>query len=170
MSDTTTNILNTVNGVPATSATSSTASTKAAGGALDKDAFLQLLVKQMQYQDPLDPQDNSAYVAQLAQFSALEQMTNVAEGMTKVSSLADSINTSVVVGQLSGMIGQTIQWVDNDKVTHSGKALGVSISGGSPSIVAQTADSKTPVQVPASELTLVGVNAVAAASTASTKS
>ena len=48
--------------------------------ALGKDAFLQLLVTQMQYQDPLDPQDNGEYLAQLAQFSALEQMTNVAEG------------------------------------------------------------------------------------------
>ena len=47
---------------------------------LDKDAFLKLMVTQLKYQDPLDPQDNSEYVAELAQFSSLEQMTNVAEG------------------------------------------------------------------------------------------
>ena len=40
--------------------------------ALGKDAFLQLLVTQMKYQDPLDPQDNGEYLAQLAQFSALD--------------------------------------------------------------------------------------------------
>ena len=40
---------------------------------LGKDAFLKLLVTQMRYQDPLDPQDNSQYLSQLAQFSALEQ-------------------------------------------------------------------------------------------------
>ena len=51
--------------------------------ALGKDAFLQLLVTQMKYQDPLDPQDNSEYLSQLAQFSALEQMTNVSKGFRK---------------------------------------------------------------------------------------
>ena len=45
---------------------------------LGKDAFLQLLVTQLQYQDPLDPVDNTQMVSQLAQFSALEQMSNLA--------------------------------------------------------------------------------------------
>ncbi len=46
---------------------------------LDKDAFIQLLVTQMKYQDPLEPMDNSQMLAQLAQFTALEQMMNVAQ-------------------------------------------------------------------------------------------
>ena len=50
---------------------------------LDKDAFLQLLVTQMRYQDPLNPMDNQEMMAQLAQFSALEQMQNVATASTK---------------------------------------------------------------------------------------
>ena len=78
--------------------------------ALGKDAFLQLLVTQMKYQDPLDPQDNGEYLAQLAQFSALEQMTNVADGLSDVSKLVSNIDTSVLVGQLSNMIGKDIQW------------------------------------------------------------
>ncbi|WP_275423023.1 flagellar hook assembly protein FlgD, partial [Pseudomonas aeruginosa] len=45
--------------------------------ALGKDAFLQLLVTQMQHQNPLDPQDNSEFVAQLAQFSSLEGITTL---------------------------------------------------------------------------------------------
>ncbi|MGE5591737.1 MAG: flagellar hook assembly protein FlgD [Bacillota bacterium] len=44
---------------------------------LDKDAFLKLLVTQMQYQDPLNPMDNQQFMAQMAQFSALEQMQNL---------------------------------------------------------------------------------------------
>ena len=44
---------------------------------LDKDDFLMLLVTQMKYQDPLEPQSNTEYVAQLAQFSELEQMQNL---------------------------------------------------------------------------------------------
>jgi flagellar basal-body rod modification protein FlgD len=47
------------------------------GSELGKEDFLLLLVTQMQYQDPLDPADNTEYVAQLAQFSELEQMTNL---------------------------------------------------------------------------------------------
>ena len=41
---------------------------------LDKDAFLQLLVAQMKYQDPMEPTDNTEYVSQLATFSQLEEM------------------------------------------------------------------------------------------------
>lgn len=56
-----------------------------AGGALDKDAFLQLLVAQMQYQDPLEPTDNTEYISQLATFSSLEEMQNLNQSMTEGS-------------------------------------------------------------------------------------
>ena len=52
------------------------------GDSLDKQAFLQLLVAQMQYQDPLEPMDNTEYISQLAQFSALEAMQNVDQTLT----------------------------------------------------------------------------------------
>ena len=45
---------------------------------MDKDAFLQLLVAQMQYQDPLEPTSNTEFVSQYAQFSQVEQMQNMA--------------------------------------------------------------------------------------------
>ena len=45
---------------------------------MDKDAFLQLLVAQMQYQDPLEPTSNTEYIAQYATFSQVEQMQNMA--------------------------------------------------------------------------------------------
>jgi flagellar basal-body rod modification protein FlgD len=48
---------------------------------LGKDAFLQLLVTQLQHQDPLDPQDNSEFLAQLAQFSSLESLQQIKEDM-----------------------------------------------------------------------------------------
>lgn len=129
-----------------------------ANDTLDKEAFLQLLVTQMQYQDPLDPQDNSEYVAQLAQFSALEQMTNVYESLSKVAELVSNIDTSVLVGQLSSMIGQEVQWVTESvatdsagnalvdgtgtavttKETFTGKVTGVSITDGSPTVIAES--------------------------------
>ena len=152
----------------ATSATST-------NSALGKDAFLQLLVTQMQYQDPLDPQDNSEYLAQLAQFSALEQMTNVAEALEKTNTLVSNMDTSVLVGQLSSMIGQDLQWTTEtakknadgtavtdangkavtEKTTHEGTVTGVSISDGSPTIIAKGSDGST-YQVAISDVTRVG--------------
>lgn len=54
---------------------------------LGKDAFLQLLVTQLQHQDPLSPQDNSEFVAQLAQFSSLEALQNLSASMSNNQAL-----------------------------------------------------------------------------------
>jgi len=53
---------------------------------LGKDDFLQLLMKQLAYQDPLSPMDDKAFIAQMAQFSSLEQITAMSEGFNKLSS------------------------------------------------------------------------------------
>ena len=122
------------------SKSSSTASTSS--DYISKDTFLKLLVTQMQYQDPLDPMDNGEYLSQLAQFSALEQMTEVAEGLSNVTELVENMDTSVLVGQLAGMIGKTVQWTttnsDGSTSTQEGTAKSVSISDGSPSLIVET--------------------------------
>lgn len=114
---------------------------------LGKEAFLQLLVTQLQNQDPLDPQDNSSYIAELAQFSALEQMTNVATNLKDLGKIVGNIDTSVLVGQLSSMIGKQIDWLETineadeegNPISHtekmSGTVSGVAIIEGVPSIV-----------------------------------
>ena len=64
------------------------------GGEMGKDQFLQMLVTEMQNQDPLKPLDNTELVAQLAQFSALEQMQNVSkqvEGLRQENGLMSAI-------------------------------------------------------------------------------
>ena len=48
---------------------------------LGRDDFLQLLVTKLQHQDPLKPMEDSDFIAQLAQFSSLEQMNNIADGI-----------------------------------------------------------------------------------------
>lgn len=48
---------------------------------MDKDAFLQLLVAQMKYQDPLEPTSNTEYISQYAQFTQVEQMQNMSASM-----------------------------------------------------------------------------------------
>lgn len=60
--------------------TSSTAKTKD-GSTLDKDSFLQLLVAQMKYQDPLEPTSNTEYISQYAQFSQVESLQNMSTNM-----------------------------------------------------------------------------------------
>lgn len=54
---------------------------------LDKDAFLQLLVTQMRYQDPLNPGDSTEYMSQLAQYSSLEATMNISDAVDKANSL-----------------------------------------------------------------------------------
>lgn len=63
-----------------------------AGNTLDKDAFLQLLVAQMKYQDPLEPTSNTEYISQYATFSELEQMQNMSASM-------DLFRASSLVGE-----------------------------------------------------------------------
>ena len=127
---------------------------------LDKDAFLSLLVTQMQYQDPLSPMDNTEYLAQLAQYSSLEQMTNVASKLGDVYSLVENIDSSVLVGQLSGMIGKDIQWsADDGKSFYEGKVAGVSVTDGKTSVIATVkgpdgSDMSTKVDI--SNITRVG--------------
>ena len=60
---------------------------------MDKDAFLQLLVAQMKYQDPLEPTSNTEYISQYATFSQVEQIQNMAATMelTRASSMVGKL-------------------------------------------------------------------------------
>ena len=62
---------------------------------IGKDAFLQLLVTQLQHQDPLDPQDNSEFLAQLAQFSSLESLQQIKEDMAALRGYIEAGTSSV---------------------------------------------------------------------------
>lgn len=65
----------TIQGITGAAYTNS--ATKTADNTLGKDAFLKMLIAQLQNQDPLNPMDGTAFVAQLAQFSSLEQLSNL---------------------------------------------------------------------------------------------
>ena len=54
---------------------------------LDKDAFLRLLIAELANQDPLNPMDDREFIAQMAQFSTLEQMTNMTKALEGMSSM-----------------------------------------------------------------------------------
>lgn len=84
--------------------------TRVVNNELGKDAFLQLLVQQMQNQDPLEPVDNSQMIAQLAQFSALEQMNNLNENFAMLSGNVDQLNFI----SANSLIGKEITGLDID--------------------------------------------------------
>lgn len=64
---------------------------------LGKDAFLQLLVTQLQHQDPTQPQDDSQFITQLATFSSLEQLSSINSSLAQLSTINSSLET---IGQL----------------------------------------------------------------------
>ena len=66
---------------------------------LDKQAFLTLLVKQLSYQDPLDPMSNEQFVSQLAQFGSLEQAINLNQSFGQFLSLQQLTQASTLIGK-----------------------------------------------------------------------
>ena len=63
---------------------------------LDKDAFLQLLITQLANQDPTNPVEDREFIAQLAQFSSLEQMVNMTKQMEKMASTNQTLAVSYI--------------------------------------------------------------------------
>lgn len=72
---------------------------KAGSNVLDRDDFLKILVTQLQHQDPTSPVEDKDFIAQMAQFSSLEQITNMSAGFQKLSSLLASSEASQVLGK-----------------------------------------------------------------------
>ena len=62
---------------------------------LGSDAFLKLLVVQLQNQDPTSPQSNTEFIAQLATFSSLEQLTSINKAVTSMAQFLGDVNTSI---------------------------------------------------------------------------
>ena len=77
-----------------TAASMENAKKKKSNSTVDKDQFLQLLVAQMKYQDPLEPTSNTEYISQYATFSELEQMQNM--------------SASLELARASSLVGQTV--------------------------------------------------------------
>ena len=112
------------NSVSSTSSTSSSSSSEDGDSTvLDKTAFMQLLLAQMQNQDPLSPMDTSDYFAQLAQFSMLEQMWNMNESLEQMQSQQQLL-------QGSAMIGRTVEFNAGDGTTYSGEVSGIQVLSG----------------------------------------
>ena len=77
-----------------TTGADSTSKTDPKPDALGKDAFLTLLVTQLQHQDPTKPQADGEFLAQLAQFSSLEKLTQIATSIDALNARLDKLTPS----------------------------------------------------------------------------
>src|SRR3954465_7475780 len=107
---------------------------------LGKDAFLKLLTTQLTHQDPLKPMDDSQFMGQMAQFSTLEQITNMANAN---SAMADNLafNKSV------SLIGRTVSYTDAEKQTQTGTVDRVTTKDGKPALTVGGIDGVDPASV-----------------------
>src|SRR6185437_2764854 len=134
------------------SGTSGAASTGASGvptssgSSLDEDAFLQLLVAQLKYQDPSQPVDSSQFMSQTAQFTQVQKMDEMTKATESVLSLQQGLAASALVGK-------TVQYTLSDGTTGSGIAASASFgvaSNAEPTVRVGTQD------IPLSSITTVG--------------
>jgi flagellar basal-body rod modification protein FlgD len=99
---------------------------------VSQDAFLQLFIAQLKNQDPMSPLEGSEFIAQLAQFSSLEQLTNLN------SSFADSLKFEQLLGA-GNLIGKRAAYLDTASDTGSSEGVisGTTINNGTTSVVIQ---------------------------------
>lgn len=118
-----------VNSTTSTTATTTSRGTKIvkSSGGLDKNAFLKILTTELSNQDPDNTKDSTEYVAQMAQFSSLEQMSN--------------LNTNIALSSANSMIGKAVALSDLDSngnqytgtvksVTRSGSTITLNVDVG----------------------------------------
>ncbi len=103
-------------------------STQAPGTSEDKQMFLNLLVAQLRYQDPMNPADSGEFLAQSAQFTALEKMQDVAD------QTAGLLAAQVSFGA-TGMVGRYVSYLDENGDSHSGQVGSVTYDQNGPMLV-----------------------------------
>jgi flagellar basal-body rod modification protein FlgD len=111
-----------------------------ANGDLGKDDFLKLFVAQLQHQDPMNPMSDSDFMGQMASFSTLEQVSNLAAANQQMA--AAQTSSSAI-----GLIGRTVSYVDENDVIHTGVVEKVTTAGGMPSLTVAGVDGIEPATI-----------------------
>lgn len=100
---------------------------------MGKDDFLKLLSQQLRYQDPLEPVKDTQFVAQLAQFSALEQMQNLGRQMDEF--MKAQMHTALL-SQGASLLGRKVELLDpQSQQVVSGTVNGIKIVDGVPKLL-----------------------------------
>lgn len=103
------------------------------GSALDKDSFMLLLVTQFKYQDPLNPMEDKEFIAQLAQFSSLEQLMNLNDSMgllTDATNNQQMMNATSYIGKSVMAYGTSISKQGSSVSTYEYALEEDSVAGG----------------------------------------
>lgn len=124
-----------------TTAATSAAEKTTGSSTLGKDDFLQLLVAQMKYQDPLEPTSNTEYISQYATFSQVEQLQNMASSM-ELSRGSDLVGKTVVVEEkdVNGNVNSDMGVVDYVSYENNKALLWINGSSWSLDAVKEVAD------------------------------
>ncbi len=132
------------------------------GKETNKDIFLQMLVGQMTNQDPFNPQDPTQYITQLAQFSTLEQMMAMNDGIEYLVGINNGVLVNSALATSSALIGKDIELcVPDDKgevVDYSGTLKSVSIKDGTVYLEVKLSDTGEIKEFPYSSLVKVKDN------------
>lgn len=107
------------------------------GDQLDKDAFLQLLVAQLKYQNPLSPSDPNQFMAQTAQFTMVEKLNELAADAARQRAMSESMTATA-------LLGREVTWVGADGVTSSGVVTGTGF--GSAGATLHIGDQRVPLE------------------------
>lgn len=124
-----------------------TASAATQNSAMGIQDFLKILMTQLTYQDPLKPMDNKEFMAQMAQFTTLEQTQQLND---KIATLI----TNQAALQSVGLIGRTVDVTTNSGAV-TGTVVALSLSGSAPAITVQTLTGATLSDVNLSQVTAV---------------
>lgn len=94
----------------------------------DKNMFLKLMLKQMEYQDPTEPTSNEQWLSQMAQYSSLESAQNTQSAIEKLSKLVNNLSeaysTSAGITQTLNLLGKEVTIVDPEDKTGGTKITG----------------------------------------------
>lgn len=111
-----------------TNGTGKTTTTKTASNELDKQAFLELFVAQLKYQDPSSPMDTSQMMAQTTQLATMESLDEIASTSREAFALQMRLTAS-------DLVGKQVSWTDADGATQSGTVTGVSYANSVPLVM-----------------------------------
>lgn len=111
---------------------------------LDRDAFLRLLVVQLQNQDPVNPMESAEFASQLAQFNSVEQLINLNEGIAALGQQQELIGVGIINTQAASLSGKQVKVFSNQLAVENGKAepIRFSLDGNATEVTVEILDAR----------------------------